>query len=210
MFYGPDIPAINDKIDSSFFGDNKMTRFIAHDLYQNIVEYLPYACLQYVSKASPLFDVAICNAGIKLFYDKNHWYDISGRNSVVIEMTESKQKYVLYNLGPYWYLPIVGKNIRTKTIRWTFLEKLDPEYYNRYYDSEKGMSAYIGSDSIYFAYGKCDMHCTGHIEDRNEFGFVDSIDMTSKIVSGTIIKRATGYHFTVESFDIICRDGRWT
>ena len=69
-----------------------MTNFIAQDLFQTIVDYVPIDHLYDLSRASPIFDPLICKTGIKIMYydpKMGHGY-VLGQDDRIINLLGKK------------------------------------------------------------------------------------------------------------------------
>lgn len=75
---------------------------IAHDLWADIIQYVPIDALRDLSKASPIFDQIICKTGLRIFYDNYKGHVIGLWDRLI--MLESGKKLLLSPYDRYRYI----------------------------------------------------------------------------------------------------------
>lgn len=98
---------------------NIMSNYISTDLLRDIISYIPLETLKDLSRASPIMDREICNAGIRVFFDCDNIGHILDANSVVIRMKQGRA-YLLRDRIKHYECSIGAGNaiIYNNDIQW--------------------------------------------------------------------------------------------
>lgn len=118
---------------------------IAQDLYRSIIEYLSIADLRDLSKASAVFDVEICNMGIKIFYaDFGYgpcWHELCGIHTIIVD--ELGKKHLLADLGEHYEHVNTDNVVHKEDIRY-YIGLDDSIGCGQFYDSKNDIGAFLG------------------------------------------------------------------
>lgn len=104
------------KFDLLFFVDNTM-HFICYDLIRNIIEWVPRADLKYLSKASPVFDREINEAGIKIVYLDNSRKYIEIHAGQIVIKANSGTISIIVRHGLDGYMLLDHSSVPVRTVR---------------------------------------------------------------------------------------------
>lgn len=181
---------------------------IAHDLWRDIIKYIPLVDLQDLSKASPMFDEVIYQIGYKVFYQDHKVYDLNDR--ILIKLKSGK-KCVL------WYTNHYYKSYKVITEEERYVTRSGIRYDNRpnildriYYDVSKGIAICEGNHNTtiikeYVPTGR--EHRARIVVDKcHDFRYIN-LD--------TCIVLYTWHHFggpldaAFEDFTVLFKDNKW-
>lgn len=183
-----------------------MTNAIAQDLFQTIVEYTPIDDLKKLSLASPIFDIEICNAGIKIFCSGHEIYVLK-RNSTIIQLSSGK-KYLIKRESKV--LCVVNDNCYPWSLLEMNIRHRDtlPNCFNLRYDPEHNAAIAYGNNMLTIVRNcqeKPRLYHAGHIGNHIKDKIL-GIDFNTKIVVSD-----SHYYADIdfEDFTVLYEDGLW-